>query len=83
MNNKSIWLHTALVALLLASTSSSAAEVQDPPGAQAAALETQAAAMEADIDKECQKVARQARPLCREQRAHAVKRLRDRAARTR
>ena len=83
MNKKPVWSHTALCALLLVSASCGAAEAQDSSAAQAAALETKAAAMEADIDKECQKVAREARPLCREQRARAVQRLRDRAVRTR
>lgn len=81
MNKNSVWFHRALFALLLGSASYGAAEAQDSSAARAAALETEAAAMEADIDKECQKVAREARPLCREQRARAVQRLRSRAAR--
>lgn len=81
MNKNSVWLHSTLFALLLVSASHSAAQAQDSSAAQAAALETEAATMEADIDKACQKVAREARPLCREQRARAVQRLRDRAAR--
>lgn len=81
MNKNSVWSHTALFALLLVSASYGAAEAQDSSAAQAAALETEAATMEADIEKECQKVAREARPLCREQRTRAVQRLRDRAAR--
>ena len=73
MNKKLVAPHTALLALLLVSANCGAAAAQDSSAAQAAALETQAAAMEADIDTECQKVARQARALCREQRERAVR----------
>ncbi len=72
-----------LIVMLFATSGSWAIEAQTTPGAQAAALANQAAAMEADLDKDCKKVAREARPLCREQRARAAQRLRSRAARLR
>lgn len=72
-----------LLALLLQPGARVAATESEPPGAEAAALEDQATTLEAAIDKECQKVAKQARPLCREQHQQAVQRLRSRAARLR
>jgi hypothetical protein len=77
-------LHTRIasmtLALLLTSTPSlAAAQSSAPPGAEAAALENQAALLESTIDQECRKVAREARPQCRKQRAQAVARLRAQA----
>ncbi|MBK6658958.1 MAG: hypothetical protein IPM80_18125 [Proteobacteria bacterium] len=81
-------LHTRIASttlvLLLASTPSLAAEpAAPPPGAEAAALENQAATLESAIEQECRKVAREARPQCHKQRAQAVARLRAQAARKR
>lgn len=83
MNALNRSMTAALLASVLHATSSPAADPPAPPGAEAAALEDKAAAMESDIDKACQKVAPQARPLCREQYAQAVQRVRAQAARKR
>jgi hypothetical protein len=77
---------TAVTALVLmmalgASQACVAADDASTSGAQAAALQKQAASQEADIDKACQKVPPNARPLCREQQLRAVQRLRNQAAR--
>jgi hypothetical protein len=78
--------HTLPVALCLmlfagaASCAGNDIEINGAAAAAAATLEDQATTMEAAIEQECQKVAQPARPLCREQRARAVQRLRERAA---
>ena len=73
----------ALCAALLYPVASIATEVAAPPGAEAAALETKADAMQSNVDKACRKVAPAARALCHEQYAQAVERLRAQAARKR
>ena len=78
-----VHLGLSLLVLLLQPSLTLATTSEPPPGAAAAALENQAATLESRIDKECQKVARQARPLCRQQHAQAVQRLRTQAARKR
>ena len=83
MNNKHIFSGAALLAMLIVGGNSWAADTSPAAGAQAAALASEADALEADIDKECHKVAREARPLCRSQHVQAVQRLRARAARLR
>jgi len=83
MNKKRVCYPLALATLMFVNAGAWAVQAQDPPGAQAAALEREAEALQADIDKECQKVAREARRLCRAQHAQAVQRLRARAARVR
>lgn len=83
MKTSRIHLSLSLLALLLHASQTLAAASEPPPGAAAAALENQAATLESSIDKECQKVARQARPLCHQQHAQAVQRLRAQAARKR
>ena len=78
-----IHLRLSLLVLLAHASVTLAAASEPPPGAAAAALENQAATLEGNIDRECQKVALQARPLCRQQHAQAVQRLRAQAARKR
>lgn len=74
-------LAVALCLVLFAGAANCASNDIETNGAAAAAtLENQASAMEAAIEQECQKVAQPGRPLCREQRARAVQRLRERAA---
>jgi hypothetical protein len=74
-------LPVALCLMLFAGAASCAGNDIEINGAAAAAtLEDQATTMEAAIEQECRKVAQPARPLCREQRARAVQRLRERAA---
>ena len=81
MNKHRITGCAALLALLVNCAVSAAESAPEAPGAQAAELESQAAALEVDIDKECQKAPKQARALCRQQHQQAVMRLRARAAR--
>lgn len=83
MNNKHIFSGAALLAMFIVGGNSWAADTSPAAGAQAAALASEADALEADIDKECHKVAREARPLCRSQHVQAVQRLRARVARLR
>lgn len=74
-------LPVALCMVLFAGAASCAShDIAANSAAAAVTLENQATAMEATIEQECQKVAQPARPLCRQQRARAVQRLRERAA---
>lgn len=70
-----------LSAALVAAAPTWALDDDPAAGAQTASLETRANELEAQIEKECVKVAAPARPLCRKQIGQAVARLRDRAQR--
>lgn len=74
-------LRLFLSAALLAVAPVWAQEGDQAAGAQAAALENQASALEATIDQACLKAAVPARPLCHKQMGLAVARLRERAQR--
>ena len=72
-----------LLTTMLAATPAWANDDEQPAGAQAAGLETQANELEAQTAQACLKVAAPSRALCREQLERAVARLRDRAQRVR
>ena len=76
-------LRALLFTTLLAVAPAWAIDDDQAAGAKAAGLAAQANELEAHAEKECLKITPRSRPLCREQIARAVARLRDRAQRAR